>query len=214
MKKILFPALVFLLLAALLACTSCGGVGPEKQTRAFTPLEKGEVLCVGGNKRFTNSQESLTEEVTLTVTDKATYTLVRSLYAYAEDCVSYSGYYYYWTTSEQTSDKILGEKTTSTYTVYSYLPYGEDLGVAVRAEKTVKTEVSYTGGWEEYPVDVDVKFSGYFLSMEDMREKCPALAEQIDASSVRQYYVRDVFPKEVTAHEEYYENYYYIENVD
>lgn len=207
MKKLL---LIFIALAMSFSIVACGS------HKEFVELGADKVLVIGNTgERFMNHISENETVSTLTYALSVTHTLHRSSYSYSTNgsYVQHDGYYYYWDTETQYETEELGKKTTKNTFTYSYLPYGDDENIAVKT--TVLTEVSYdySGGWIEKNVNVSTDLNGYFSSFAILKAACPELAEMIDVSTTRKYYVDVTTPKSIYNDETYYNTYYYIEKI-
>ena len=202
-KLVVFLSCLVLLLATATGCT-------KKETNSFIDLKKKQSLFVGADNSFVNSEITTTTESSLTYTLSVAYTLRRATY-FVENSVSYQSYYYYWEVGEVTDNQILGNKTVTTSTTYSYLPYGEDENIMVKAKTEVKTEYSYKGGWVEKSFAYQTNLNGYFSSFSTLENFCPELADNIDTSGTKKYYIDVTTPTATYINvEDFKATYYYL----
>ena len=207
MKKTI---LLLLLTAILLSFASCS-MSNDPPINKFIELKNNETLYIGETQEQFMNYENVVETVeTLTYPIAVTYTLQRSSVE-TPNSVSYKNQYYYWEEVAQTTTQTLGKSTETTTYKFSYLPYGENENVAIKA--TVYTSVSYDyeGGWIEKDVAVTCNLNGFFASTSTLQQACPALAEKINLRTTRQYYVDTTTPDNIWTEQEFYDSYYYIE---
>ena len=220
MKKLLLLSLSVLLVFTLISCNTSGVSDPERETNPseinrYIPLDNDVTLYVGSNKTYTNYEvESITPEY-LNQLVSVTYTLRRSSYANGYDIpyVEYENYYYYWNTENTHEEILLGSKTVKTTCRYEYMPFGEANNINIRTIRTTETTYDYEGGFVTKDFDYTVDVGYYFDSWEDLQEKCPDLAKQINTSGSKKYYVDVTSPNTVT-YDTYTatDTYYYFEN--
>ena len=211
-RRKVYEKTLLLLLTVIMIFTlvSCNSKKMETKNK-FTRLGDAEILTIGTTgTRFMNYEKETVTVKELTYTLAVTYTLHKATYDYGES-VLYGGYYYYWTTSNQTETQELGKQTTKKTYIYEYLPYKENENVAVKTNVLTKVSFDYEGGWIEKNVDVTTILNGYFDSFEALKLACPQIAELIDTKPTRKYYVDVTVPDNLVSSEEFYDSYYYIE---
>ena len=203
MKKTLILLILTLTVFALASCA---------KSNEFIALDKDEVLVIGNDQKSFMNYEDETEEIsTLNYTLSVTYTLQRYSYQRYGDEVYYKNYYYRWNTETCQETEMLGTKTVKQSYTYSYLPYGEDEKIVVKATVSTNTSYDYEGGWVEKPVEVIINLNGYFSDISAIQTNCPELAEIISLESTRKYYIDTTTPDEISSSKEFYNTYYYIE---
>lgn len=206
MKKLL---IVVLVLASVFTFVACSGGGAN----TFIDLNQNQSLYVG-SQDFVNTTTEQTEEMYLTYDAYYKYTLYRSYSQNGTDYIQIGDYYYYWSTQTTTNDLHLGTKTTKSTVKYSYLPYGED-GCNVAVKTTYNTIVScdYSSGMIETTFAYVIDFNGYFESLAALKSESKELANLIDISGTKKYYVDGDF-KDISNYtvDRYTNTYYYLEN--
>ena len=220
MKKIVSIIMVVALSMALVMCFASCSTKDKKSgiegAEALVELPKGTTLCVGGQMFINNVQETETDAY-LTYTSKVVYSLNR-VYLYSHENVpngyfrasETSNYYYYWTKQEITEQALLGKKTVTIETKYSYLPCAEGEMVIVKTEKNTKTTCDYEGGLIEKDISYEIDLNGYFVSVDDMTTKIPDLAfAAYTGNESDKYYVDVTIPNTTTYSTNTYTNTYY-----
>ena len=223
-KKILIFLLVF---CFLFPCVSmlCGCKNNDKKSLApsFSLLQRGQTLNIGTSNKFTNYQTTTTKDYYLTYTKSATATLYRhssSYYNYYNGTSNYSntmtfpffydGMYYRWEITEVTDNMLMGSKTETKIVTYEYLIFGEDKNIVVRT--TTQNETTYNFSVREcnIPCNMTYNLSGYFSSIEDLKEKAQYIYDGLTVQEYNKYYIEE--PKTNYTYNEstYNDTYFYF----
>lgn len=209
-KKILALVMATLSISCLFACNDDGSTSTPVKT--FTALANDETLHIGTRTPLINMTSTDTQEMYFSYVIDYVYTLHRTSYSYSnENYISYGGYYYYWTTTSTSTEAYLGTKTTVTTVSYSYLPYAQDECIAVKYTTLTETSFNYQGGFFNRNFNYNLVLNDYFLSYNDLKEQVPELANQIDVSKSKRYYVDTVVPTQKSVSTQTYtDTYFYI----
>ncbi len=209
MKKTL--SIVLLLLLSVSMLFSCGRTTTTKNQ--LTALNDNELLYVDGRALPFVNASNKTETITnLSYTESVTYTLSRTAYSGYSNSILYDGYYYYWSTNENTVSEKIGTKTTETTTLYSYMPYAQDISVVVKAENFIKASYDYEGGWITKHADISYNLGSYFTDINDLKTKSLDLYNLINHETERKYYIDTKSNNEyISSSVNTYNGYFYIE---
>ncbi len=218
MKK-LFAVTALLLLTCMLF--SCGANFKNRDDNSpvgnkMTQLKDNEALYVESVAiPFVNTVNEVEAITTLTYTESIVYTLNRAYSSYSvptQDHVEYDGYYYYWTADYNSVEETVGTKTTTTTTIYSYLPFDQNKSIAVKADVHITTKFDYEGGWITKPIDVTYNFNGYFTDLGSIKEASLELYNLVDHATEKRYYIDTTSGIETKASfTNSYDGYYYFE---
>ena len=205
-----------LLIVPILAVSLIGCKEKEKPTNdnnTFVELANDETLFVGNNHFFRNTYNVDTQEVTSNYIVEHQYILYRTTYSSGAGSVYYNGYYYYWQVNDVEDTYLFGNRTTTTTTVYSYLKYGQDENIAVKATTTTVTTYDFESGFVSIPKTFYIQLNGYFTSVDNIETNCPDLYYQVDRNPTQRIYKSARETKTVNSNTNTYNTYFYIEKV-
>ena len=154
--RILSLLSLLLLLAATLL-TSCTAPTGEAEAEEMIALPDGKVLRFADGDEYKNTTKVEETVERIPFVTAYTYNLRRATSAYSAKSPYeyYNGYYYYWEVETRNAEILLGTKTVSTRTEYSYLPLSRDHENLVLVTTTT-VETSFTYQTEERPLPVTV----------------------------------------------------------
>lgn len=206
MKKIFALVLAVGSIFALAGCNK-----GEPGASSFTDLKKNQTLYIGKDGVYQNYVEEETSTEYLTCEVKVTYTLERSSYEFSSvPCVEYDSYYYYWETTKIEDEVELGEKKTKRTYTYSYLPFGSDNeNIALKTSSKVQVSYDYKGGFVTKDREVKYELNGYFADWDELCDESSELADLIDISESKKYYVDTTTPVQVSSSVKTYTGTYY-----
>ena len=195
----------------------------KNNTNKPITLANNQCLVIGAT-RYVNKEITTTETITKTVPLTKTYTLLRSSSSsstvynpitggdFTPNYVKCSdGYYYYWITTEKTTEIEIAKLQTTTITEYSYLPYKQNESVLLLTKTTTKKKHIGQTGWQQQNFTYTINFNGYSTSMDDLTTFSAELAFLIDTSGVTKYYLSPDIPDSETYSQNTFDTYYYIE---
>lgn len=201
-KIILLPLLVL----AISGCSNNSNKGND-----FTPLKNNETLYVGGQAMFRNNYVSDEHTTVISYIAEQNYTLNRSTYNQGNNFVYYNNYYYYWNINTINDTSIVGTRTVSINTTYSYLKYGKEENIAVRTKTETVTSYNYKSGYKTFNRAYNIQLNNYFASTNALMENCPELYAQVDTSTKTKVYVSTNTAPQISTNINVYNTYYYIE---